>query len=158
MASSIEYLYKILMNNREEENALYLFKIGNFFVCLGDDAKTISNLTGLKITNFTNTLIKAGFPSNALEKYNTIINNMSYKFFIIEPSNGKKYTIDEFKKIEKDKINVKYSKFDDRTKEFIQKVANLDLDSLCLKDAHDIILNLKKEAISILKEEMSEKS
>ena len=153
--SGITNFYKVYNNNRKNENELYLFKIGKFFCCLGDDAEKVSKLIGLKIGGFSKELNKAGFPLEALEKYNKKIEALSYKFIIVIPNEGKSYTFEEYAKIleehKKDDANEAYvkSKSDKDIKNFIDKLANIDIDNLKVKDAYGMLEEIKKEAQDI---------
>ena len=52
-----------------DENKMYLFESGKFYVFIDEDAKNINKITTLKLTNLTNDIVKCGFPSNSLNKY-----------------------------------------------------------------------------------------
>ena len=52
-----------------------------------EDAKKISEVVPLKLTNLTSDILKCGFPVNALERYLTIFKNLSFKIKIIEEKN-----------------------------------------------------------------------
>ena len=58
---------------KQDSNTLYLFKIGLFYNFLNDDAKKISNLLQLKLTNLSPEIIKCGFPYSSLDKYLKIL-------------------------------------------------------------------------------------
>ena len=60
-----EYLKRKKIDN----NKYYLFKSGLFYIFIDEDAKYISNITLLKLTNLNNNVVKCGFPSNSLDKY-----------------------------------------------------------------------------------------
>ena len=44
------------------DNQLYLFKSGMFFIFLDNDAKLVSNELNLKLTKLNDTIVKCGFP------------------------------------------------------------------------------------------------
>lgn len=83
--------YKILKN--EDDSKKYLFKSGNFYIFLDNDAKEISNYTPLKLTNFTET-VKCGFPITSLKKYLEIFKKIGIDVIVIERH---KDIIDEIK-------------------------------------------------------------
>ena len=78
---------KYLKEKKENEDTYYLFKVGNFYIFIDEDAKKISEVVPLKLTNLTSDILKCGFPINALERYLTIFKNLSFKIKIIEEKN-----------------------------------------------------------------------
>ncbi len=78
---------KYLKEKKENEDTYYLFKVGNFYIFIDEDAKKISKVVPLKLTNLTSDILKCGFPINALERYLTIFKNLSFKIKIIEEKN-----------------------------------------------------------------------
>ncbi len=63
------YLEKKSQNNKK----LYIFKNGNFYLFLGEDAELVNNELGLKLTNFSNESKKCGFPVSEFDKYTKFI-------------------------------------------------------------------------------------
>ncbi len=64
-------------------NKVYLFKSGNFYIFLGDDAKIMSVELGLKLTNFSKMSDKCGFPINQLDKYEKFIKLLKFDYEVI---------------------------------------------------------------------------
>ncbi len=58
--SKLYKTYLILKN--QDKNTLYLFKSGIFYIFLDENAKIISNILNLKLTNLSPTVVKCGFP------------------------------------------------------------------------------------------------
>ena len=56
----------------QDSTQLYLFKSGIFYIFLDDDAKLISSLFNLKLTNLNSAIMKCGFPTSQLEKYSNL--------------------------------------------------------------------------------------
>ena len=69
----------------KESNNLkyYLFKSGNFYIFIDEDAKKISSITTLCLTNLNNDIVKCGFPVNSINKYISIFNNLNIDIEII---------------------------------------------------------------------------
>lgn len=67
---------------KEDSETLYLFKVGLFYNFLNNDAVTVSNLTNLKITNLSPTILKCGFPLNSLDKYINLFNSLNLKIYV----------------------------------------------------------------------------
>ena len=50
-----------------QENTLYLFKSGLFFIFIDKDAQIVSNILNLKLSHLNETILKCGFPVQALK-------------------------------------------------------------------------------------------
>ena len=94
-----EYLKRKSIDN----NKYYLFKSGLFYIFIDEDAKYISNITLLKLTNLSNDIVKCGFPSNSLDKYIDLFNNIGLGVEIIDK-------LDTFSKEKNKDINSKVIK------------------------------------------------
>ena len=75
----LEYLKK----KKENNDKYYLFKSGLFYIFIDEDAKKITKITPLNITNLNNDIVKCGFPSNSLDKYLTIFKNLGLDVEIV---------------------------------------------------------------------------
>lgn len=115
----LEYLKR----KKENNNKYYLFKSGLFYIFIDEDARNISKITPLNITNLCNEIVKCGFPSNSLEKYLNIFKNLGLEVDII----------DEIKKETNENI----------CKKIIKKIKNLDIDTLTPVKALNILNELK---------------
>lgn len=58
--------YVILKVNNP--NKFFLFKSGIFFIFLDEDAKIMSKVLNLKLSNLNADILKCGFPENSLDK------------------------------------------------------------------------------------------
>lgn len=130
-------MYKNL--KQEDAETLYLFKSGVFYIFLDEDAKLISNIFSLKLTNLNSNFVKCGFPANSLDKYMKILNCTQYKVKIIDNTSNTALTLKEFE-LNKNAINL------------LKTVANIDDNNLSIKEAYDFISNIKNTANKILKE------
>ena len=72
-----------LKRKRKNEDIVFIFKSGNFYIFLGDDAKKMSDELGLKLTKFSNATDKCGFPITQLEKYTKFIKLLNLDYEII---------------------------------------------------------------------------
>lgn len=54
---------------REDPNKMYLIKAGLFYIFIGEDATTMSNMTKLKCVPLNDRVMKCGFPESAKTKY-----------------------------------------------------------------------------------------
>ena len=64
---------KYVKLKEKDEKYLYLFKSGNFYIFLDEDAIEVSRVTLLKLTNYSNDIYKCGFPVSSIDKYNIAI-------------------------------------------------------------------------------------
>lgn len=74
---------KYLIKKDEDINKLYLFKVGNFYLFLNEDAKRISEITTLKLSNIGN-VFKCGFPISSVDKYLTLFNNLNLNVEVVK--------------------------------------------------------------------------
>lgn len=74
-----KYKYLKNMNNKK----VYIFLIGKFYTCLGEDAILLNKIFGYKIKDFYSQTTKVGFPVEGLSKVEKIlkINNIEYEIF-----------------------------------------------------------------------------
>jgi len=130
-------MYKNL--KQESPETLYLFKAGLFYIFLDEDAKLISNIFSLKLTNLNSSFVKCGFPANSLNKYMKILNCTQYEVKIIDNTTNTTLTPKEFE-LNQNTINL------------LKTISNIDNNNLSIKEAYDFISNIKNVANKILKE------
>ena len=127
--------FSSLKNTNNEK--LYLFKSGIFFIALNEDAKKLSDIFGFKITNLNDTVTKCGFPSKRIDYYSSLLNKMDVDFDIIDLSTTSV-------KSTKDYIN-SYN-FDD----IIDLLINIDFDNITFKEAFETLYDLSNRTKKIL--------
>lgn len=98
---------------------MYLFKSGNFYIFLDEDAKNISKIVPLKLTKFSNDILKCGFPLNSYDRYMDVFKNLKLNIDIVDESN-----------IDNNKI--------------IDKIRSVNLDTLKPIDAIKVLEQLKE--------------
>lgn len=129
--------YQELKSKNPEK--IYLFKSGIFYLFLAEDAKKMSAVLSLKLTNLNETVLKCGFPVNNLNKYLTLLKDLGYEISIVdsvvsEPLPSKNYLLN---------ANVK---------NLINKLALINTDELSIKEAYSLIDNFQAQANSIKEE------
>lgn len=129
-----KYVALKVQNSRQ----LYLFKSGIFYIFLDEDAKLMSPILGLKLTNLNSTIVKCGFPTSQLEKYTRLISISNYSFKIIDSKENISYLPSEY--IIKDEI-----------KNLVLKIANINSENLSISSAFDFIDEISSECKNILK-------
>lgn len=114
-----------------ENNYIYLFKSGIFYILLADDAKRVSLSLGLKLTKFNDEVLKCGFPISAKDKYFQLLKNHNFDFKIID--NNTSYSICEY--------TVKNG-----LQEMLDTISKVDTNSLSIKEAYEFIDKIKNMA------------
>ena len=115
----------------QDSTQLYLFKSGIFYIFLDDDAKLISSLFNLKLTNLNSAIMKCGFPTSQLEKYS----NSSFK--IIDASDNSLYSPKDFV-------------LNKNLKVFLEKISSVKAYDLSISAAYDFIDKISEESKLLL--------
>lgn len=113
--------YKSLKEKDNEK--VYLFKSGIFYIAIDEDAQFLSDKIGFKLTNLNETTKKCGFPVSRIDYYKKIfdIGNINYEL------------------IEKSQVNVDLKNND--LNKLITNLSNLDFDNITYKQAFEILQN-----------------
>lgn len=127
--------YKNLKSN--DSSYLYLFKSGVFYIFLDEDAKIISNLLHLKLTNLNSEIQKCGFPANSLEKYLALLKLIPYEVKIIDNTDSVSYTPKQFS-INKEILD------------FLSDISILNVETLSVSQAFNFLSSIKEKAIKLL--------
>lgn len=133
--SKLVNCYKNLKSN--DSSSLYLFKSGVFYIFLDEDAKIISNLLHLKLTNLNSEIQKCGFPANSLEKYLTLLKLIPYEVKIIDNTDSVSYTPKQFS-INKEILD------------FLSDISILNVETLSVSQAFNFLSSIKEKAIKLL--------
>lgn len=121
----------------QNSEQLYLFKSGIFYIFLDEDAKLMSPLLNLKLTNLNSIIVKCGFPTSQLDKYISLISNANYSFRIIDLSENISFLPNDY--IINSKINA-----------LIEKIASTNSYDLSISSAYEFIECISKECKEIL--------
>ena len=119
--SKLYQKYEKLKDNNED--LIYLFLCGNFYIALDSDAIILNELFGMKLTKFSNLCDKCGFPKNSLEKYINMFEEKNVKYRLIENDLNDKDKLDKIYNMLKD-INIENLSNDD-LKDIILIIKNL---------------------------------
>ncbi len=127
-------LYKKYLSLKIEDSSyFYLFKSGVFYIFISDDAKIISPLLNLKLTNLNSVIMKCGFPINSSEKYLKKMEELNLKVKIVTLN-------DDF-------FNCEFEKYLN-TKEFVDIIndfLNINIDNLSISQAFDLLKDLQEK-------------
>lgn len=135
---------KYLSLKKENESTLYLFKNGIFYIFLDEDAKKMSSILNLKLTNLNDSVLKCGFPINSSQKYIQMLNDKNYNFKIVENSSKTINTISN------NSLNSK------AIIELLSKIANTNPDNLSIREVYLFLEDISKQANLILKNYLKE--
>lgn len=115
---------------KEDASCIYLFRVGIFYNILNEDAKTINEKLGLKITDLGPNIFKCGFPVSQLNKYMILLNEKKIKYKIID--NLPNSNINEY-------IN------NVEIKKILNKICELDMNNTTFQQAFNILLDLQNK-------------
>lgn len=126
------------LKKQNSEN-LYLFKSGIFYIFLDDDAKKMSPILSLKLTNLNEKILKCGFPVSKLDKYLSILKALPYKIDIIDEVKAEPTTVSNY--IDKQLLE-----------NLVIQLCQLDLDTLSIREAFALLGKLQNDANKLTKE------
>lgn len=130
---------KYLLLKEKDNSKLYIFKSGIFYIFLQDDARKISQVFNLKLTNLNESVVKCGFPVNNLNKYLDLFNNMGYNIQIVDSTDSKP-------------CSTKNYLLNADIKALISNLSNINIDKLSISEAFSLIDNTVSKAKKIEKE------
>ena len=128
-----------LLLKKQDNSKLYLFKSGIFYLFLDDDAKIVSPILNLRLTNLNEKVLKCGFPVNNLNKYINLITSNGYEVNIIDSNNKEVYKSNDY--ISNENI-----------KNFIKSISKIDTNLLSISEAYEKLDHISLKANEILKE------
>ena len=123
----------------QDSSQLYLFKSGIFYIFIDEDAKLISSLFILKLTNLNSMIVKCGFPTSQLEKYANLFEIANLSFKIIDTLDKTVYSPKEFI-------------LDAKLQLFLKKISSVRAYDLSISSAYEFIDTISKESKSLLGE------
>ena len=132
----------------QDSSQLYLFKSGIFYIFIDEDAKLISSLFNLKLTNLNSMIVKCGFPTSQLEKYANLFEIANLSFKIIDTLDKTVYSPKEF--ILDAKLFKKYQCI--ILQLFLKKISSVRAYDLSISSAYEFIDTISKESKSLLGE------
>lgn len=76
--------YEVYLKKKgENEEKLYLFPSGVFYIMLNQDAKKVSRELGLKLTKYSGDVIKCGFPKTEWNRYRKFFDLLHFEYEIV---------------------------------------------------------------------------
>ena len=128
---------KYLEQKALNQNELYLFKSGIFYMALNEDANRLTDALSLKVTNITDKLYKCCFPVSKSDYYFKTLESLSINYKIIDPSQNVVLNYAEYKDNE-------------RFNGIITNLLKLDLNKTSFQDAYIILTNTIHDLKQIL--------
>ena len=114
-------------NEETNNNTLYLFKAGLFFICIDQDAR---------LTNLNETIVKCGFPIQSLEKYSNLLKLSNYHFKIVDTTKKETFSISDYS-------------IDTNINSLLAQIKNVNPESLSIKEAYSFIEEIKQKVSTI---------
>lgn len=127
------------LKSQNKENTLFLFKYGIFFIFIDNDAKIVSSLLNLKLGKLNENIVKCGFPITSLEKYSNLLNDFNFSVEIVSSNDEKTLSSSNFLYYEK-------------TQKVVDELVEINIDSLSISQAYELLYKLQKELILMRKE------
>lgn len=126
-------LYNEYCKLKEKNNEkIYIFKSGMFYIFLGEDANKASEIFGFKLTKLNEHVQKCGFPVSRLEHYITMIKNRNIEFEIIDGNYSKIENYEDY-------MN------NNKLKEVVKKIRDLNLDNITFKECYEFLEKTKND-------------
>ena len=121
---------------RENPNKMYLIKAGLFYIFIGEDAITMSNMTKLKCVPLNDRVMKCGFPQKRLEFYIDKLNSLNILFEIVDLNYSK---VDNYS----DYLN------NNKIKDIIKSIIQIDMNNISFKESFEFLEKTKTELENI---------
>lgn len=122
-----------------QENTLYLFKSGLFFIFIDKDAQIIAPILNLKLGMLNDTIVKCGFPVKSLQKYLGMIKNTPYHIEIISFENETPISSNQYL-------------YHQNIQELIDDILHIKVDDLSISQAYDFLYNIQNKLFALSKE------
>lgn len=68
---------------KADKDSIILFKTGMFYSLLENDARLVSSILNLKLTQLNSEVVKCSFPINSLDKYLKLLNKNNFNVKIV---------------------------------------------------------------------------
>lgn len=112
----------------KDENKIYIFECGVFYIFFNEDAEVISEKLKIKLVGLNDRDCKCGFPIKTKDKYFKIIDEQKILYEIIT----------------NEKRPVKVNSKNDIEKEIIRKLKSINVEYLNYQEAYKFLIELKE--------------
>ena len=126
-----------LSMKKTDKDTILLFKSGIFYILLDNDARLVSSILNLKLTQLNSDVVKCGFPISSLDKYLHLLIKYNLNVKIIDLSSNTVYNPDEFS-------------YNSETDSLLLELSQLNVDELSIKEAYSKLEDFNNKANKIL--------
>lgn len=130
------YLSYLLMKKSDKDTIL-LFKSGIFYTLLDNDARLVSSILNLKLTQLNSDIVKCSFPINSLDKYLNLLIKYKLNVKIVDLNLNTAYKPNEFT-------------YDNNTDSLLLELSHLNVNNLSIKEAYSKLEDFNQKANNIL--------
>lgn len=126
-----------LSMKKTDKDTILLFKSGIFYILLDNDARLVSSILNLKLTQLNSDVVKCGFPISSLDKYLHLLIKYNLNVKIIDINSNTVYTPNEFT-------------YNSETDSLLLELSKLDVDNLSIKEVYSKLEDFNQKANKIL--------
>lgn len=142
---------KYLELKKSNPSTIYIFKSGIFYIFLDEDAKKISPILNLKLSNLNEDILKCGFPINSFQKYINMLRNTNFDFQLVENISNSLQINNSNDFNSNAKATTLPSRFEEKDfTNFLNKIANINLDTLSIREVYSLLDDISNEAKKFL--------
>ena len=131
----MEYIEMIEKLKQMYPNRIVLMSCGAFYIAIGEDAVILNKKLNLKVSCVKKYMCKVGIPKSSIEKYIEKLNELNYKYIVLDYDKERKEIIKKYMRGEKDKPiydfnngcevcknnKIKQTEYDKAFKKYIEK-------------------------------------
>lgn len=136
--NTMSKLYSSYLSMKKlDKDTILLFKSGIFYILLDNDARLVSSILNLKLTQLNSDIVKCGFPINSLDKYLNLLIKYKLNVKIVDLNSNTSYKPNEFI-------------YDNNTDSLLLELSNLNVNNLSIKEAYSKLEDFNQKANNIL--------
>ena len=126
-----------LLMKKSDKDTILLFKSGIFYTLLDNDARLVSSILNLKLTQLNSDIVKCSFPINSLDKYLNLLIKYKLNVKIVDLNLNTDYKSNEFT-------------YDNNTDSLLLELSHLNVNNLSIKEAYSKLEDFNQKANNIL--------
>lgn len=126
-----------LLMKESDKDTILLFKSGIFYTLLDNDARLVSSILNLKLTQLNSDIVKCSFPINSLDKYLNLLIKYKLNVKIVDLNLNTAYKSNEFT-------------YDNNTDSLLLELSHLNVNNLSIKEAYSKLEDFNQKANNIL--------
>ena len=126
-----------LLMKKSDKDTILLFKSGIFYTLLDNDARLVSSILNLKLTQLNSDIAKCSFPINSLDKYLNLLIKYKLNVKIVDLNLNTAYKPNEFT-------------YDNNTDSLLLELSHLNVNNLSIKEAYSKLEDFNQKANNIL--------